>query len=239
MWDYKNADITSIKQSLSLVNWQRCIHHRNSNNQAEFLTNYIKNVFSNFCPYKTVTCHHKDAPWMTREIKQKLKEKTNIYRKFVRNKFDLGYKELLNEKTIETSSLIVTAKENYYRNEGKKLLDPTLGPKKYWSILNSFLGNKKMPTIPPLMENGEIITDYLGKAEIFNNYFASQCTPLDENDELPPLRVLTPLSLSSITISSEKILDIIRRLDPNKSSGWDGVSSRMIKICDSSIVTPI
>ena len=41
-----------------------------------------------------------------------------------------------------------------------------------------------MPTIPPLFDNGEIITDYLGKV---NNHFASQCTPLDLNDELPLL----------------------------------------------------
>ena len=45
----------------------------------------------------------------------------------------------------------------------------------------------------------------------------------------------TPL----ITFSDVKILDIIRSLDPNKSCGWDGASPRMIKICDSSIVTPI
>ena len=90
-----------------------------------------------------------------------------------------------------------------------------------------------------MFEDGEIITDYLDKAEIFNNYFASQCTPLNENDELPQLHVRTHLSLSSITITSDKILDIIRRLDPHKSSGWDSVSARMIKICDSSIATPI
>ena len=44
----------------------------------------------------------------------------------------------------ESSNLIVSAKENYYyKNEGKKLLDPSLCPKKYWSILNSFLGKKE------------------------------------------------------------------------------------------------
>ena len=121
---------------------------------------------------------------------------------------------------IETSNLIANAKESYYKNEGKKLLDPSLGPKKYWSILNSFLGNKKMPTIPPLFDNGEIVTDYLSKAEIFNNYFASQCTPFDENDEVPHLRLRTPLSLSFVTFSQEKILDLIRALNPNKASGW-------------------
>ena len=112
---------------------------------------------------------------MTSEIQQKLKWKTKIYRKYVKNNYDIGYKQLLNEKMIETSKLVANAKENYYKNEGQKLLDPWLGPKKYWSILNSFQANKKMPTIPPLFENGEIVADYLNNADIFNNYFfASQ-----------------------------------------------------------------
>ena len=130
---------------------------------------------------------------MTSEIKQKLKEKTQIYRKYVKNKYDVGFKQLLNNKMIETSNLIANAKEKYYKNEGNKLLDPTLGPKKYWSILNSFLGNKKMPTIPPLFENGEVVTDYASKAEIFNNYFAAQCIPLDDSIDLPRVELRTPL----------------------------------------------
>ena len=95
MWDYKNADVMlSIKCSFLSVNWERSIQHRNPNNQVGFLTNCIENTFSNFCPKKVVTCHHKDAPWMTSEIKQKLKEKTRIYRKYVKKSYDLGYMQL-------------------------------------------------------------------------------------------------------------------------------------------------
>ena len=36
-----------------------------------------------------------------------------------------------------------------------------------------------MPIIPPLLENDEIVFDYAKKAELFNDYFANQCTPLD------------------------------------------------------------
>ena len=64
---------------------------------------------------------------------------------------------------IETSNLIANAKENYYKNEGKKLLDSSLVPKKYWSTLNSFLTNKNMPT--SLFKNGESVVDYPTKAE--------------------------------------------------------------------------
>ena len=239
MWDYKNADVTNIRRSLSSINWERTIKHKNVNNQVEFLTSSIENIFSNFCPHQVVECCHKHVPWITNEIKNKLKEKTKIYRKFVKNRHDLAYKQLLNDKMLETSNLIAIAKENYYKNEGNKLLDPSLGPKKYWSILNSFLGKSKLPIIPPLFDNGEIVTDYLSKAEIFNTYFASICTPFDNGDEIPQLPLKTALSLQSISISQEKILSIIRALNPNKSSGWDKVSPRMITICDSSIVIPL
>ena len=48
---------------------------------------------------------------MTTEIKHKLNEKTKIYRKYVKNKYDVGFKQLLNNKMIETSNLIANAKE--------------------------------------------------------------------------------------------------------------------------------
>ena len=68
MWDYKNADIHSIRKSLSTVNWQRNILQRNPNNQVDFFTETILNIF-NFCPNKTITCRFKDKPWITNEIK--------------------------------------------------------------------------------------------------------------------------------------------------------------------------
>ena len=82
-----------------------------------------------------------------------------------------------------------------------------------------------MPIIPHLFDNGEIVTDYKWKAENFNNYFASQCTPLDNFDLVPEVPLRTQLNLSSI-----EILNIIKALDPNISSGKDKVSLRMIKI---------
>ena len=115
MWDYKNADVTCIRRSLSSINWDRCIKNRNYNNQVEFLTNAISNAFSNFCPHKIIKCRHKDAPWLTSEIRQMLKEKNRIYKKYVKNKYDLGYKQLLHDKMAETSELIINAKENYYK----------------------------------------------------------------------------------------------------------------------------
>ena len=53
MWDYKNADETKIRKALSSINWDRNIRQKHPENQVEFLSNCILNLFSNFCPNKS------------------------------------------------------------------------------------------------------------------------------------------------------------------------------------------
>ena len=48
-----------------------------------------------------------------------------------------------------------------------------------------------------------------------------------------------PILLSDFVISEEKILKIIRSVNPNKAHGWDEISIRMIKLSDVSLVTPL
>ena len=51
-----------------------------------------------------------------------------------------------------------------------KLHDPLTAPKTYWSILNHFLNNKKIPAITPLHINGDIIINFSEKADLFNKF---------------------------------------------------------------------
>ena len=43
----------------------------------------------------------------------------------------------------------------------------------------------------------------------------------------------------NVEITSEKMLHIIRSLDPKKANGWDDLSINMIKLCDIEIVKPL
>ena len=54
--------------------------------------------------------------------------------------------------------MIIEAKERYTNKLSKRLDDPSMMPKEYWSILNTLL-NKKIPNIPPLNANSEIISN--------------------------------------------------------------------------------
>ena len=70
-------------------------------------------------------------------------------------------------------------------------------PKTYWAILNRLLFNKRIPPIPPLLVDGSFFSDYCEKANLFNNLFATTCTPIKNNNVLPPLSYKTNNRISS------------------------------------------
>ena len=103
-----------------------------------------------------------------------------------------------------------------------------------------FLNNKKIPIIPPLFHENKFITDFKEKAELFNAFFAKQCSLIDSNSNLPKkLIYLSEKRLSKIRFSEDDIAKIIQNLDPNKAHGHDEISISMLKICGKSICEPL
>ena len=105
-------------------------------------------------------------------------------------------------------------KEKLYHDPSMKLNDPNTSGKTYWSILKSFYNDSKIPLIPPLLVNNKIVSDFTEKANLFNDFFATQCTPLSDNNVLPSaISFKTQSRLSSINFEKKKdILKIIRNL---------------------------
>ena len=56
--------------------------------------------------------------------------------------------------------IIIESKERYIAKMRAKLDNTKTVPKTYWSIINKFLSNKKTPIIPPVLANGELVSDF-------------------------------------------------------------------------------
>ena len=80
---------------------------------------------------------------------------------------------------------IEKSKQNYHSRLYNKLLDSKTSPRQYWSILNTFLNNKKIPYIPPLLHNGKFIMDFKEKAKLINDFFTRQCSLINNNSKGP------------------------------------------------------
>ena len=135
---------------------------------------------------------------------------------------------------------IENSKQTYYSKLASKLADPPTSSKTYWSILKTFLNNKKIPCIPPLFHENKFITNFKGKLNFLILFFVNQCTLLNNSSVLPNnLAKLTNKSLNKVNFLTDDISKIINNLDPNKAHGHDMLSIRMIKLCGNSICKPL
>ena len=205
----------------------------------------LLNIFRNYVPNKYITIDDKDPVWMNDFVKSKIKANNLLFKQYIQNSRFVSDFRLLENVVNELNDLISSTKALYYDNLAKKLNNPLLQTKTYWSILKTFYNDKKIPIIPPLLVNDKFVTDIFVtniqmKASIFNKFFADQCTPLKNNSSLPVNQIfLTQSRLTSLDFNEDELLKIIRALNINKAHGHDDISIRMIEICDKSLIKPL
>ena len=239
IWDYHKADVPQIQKSLNDVNWITIFNDLGVNEMVQTLTDTVLKIISSYVPHKSVKFNNKDLPWITPIVKTAIKRNHRVYNKFKRR--GRRDQDWINVKRIrnETTRIITRAKQNYYLKLGSKLSDPNQGIKTYWSILNRLVNKKITSNIPPLVENDIIITNVQTKTEIFNTFFANQCSHLTNGSTLPTFYPNPNFDLHSLTIDESKILALLRNLNTKKAHGSDKISAHMIKLCDSSLVKPL
>ena len=191
-------------------------------------------------PNKYITVDDKDPVWMNEIIKSKMKAKNKLYKQYIKNgRFESDF-VFIESLVNEINELISNAKNLYYVNLAKKLNNPLLQAKTYWSILKTIYNDKKIHLIPLLLIDDKFVTDIQAKANIFNMLFVDQCTPLKNNSVLPTKQLfLTQARLGTLDFNEGEILKIIRVLNINIAHGHDDISIRMIKICDESLLKPL
>ena len=81
---------------------------------------------------------------------------------------------ILQNVIAEVSELVCKSKDDCQKQLVRKLTDPKTSSKRYWSILETFFNERKVP----LIINNKLEADFKRKADDFNNFFASKCTPL-------------------------------------------------------------
>ena len=107
--------------------------------------------------------------------------------------------------------------ERYYVRISKKLMDPVTSAKNYWSILKSLFNNKKVPCIPPLFHQNKHVADFKKRAELFNCFFAKQCSIKNNSIEFPSnICKKIDKSISTVTFTSDDITTLIKTLTLKK-----------------------
>ena len=176
---------------------------------------------------------------MTNKTKNLLKERSKLTKYFYRN----GQREIdldkVFEKSAECTTEIHETKKQYILKMTNKLEDAFTALKTYWNIVNHLLFNKKIHVILPFLVYQNFVSQFNKKADLFNNFFASTCTPIKNASSLPYFSYRTNSRINSFHATEKDILLIIKSLDLARTHGCDNLSVRMIEICNESITIPL
>ena len=131
------------------------------------------------------------------------------------------------------------AKEDFEINLDNIILENASNNKTYWKIMKKLSKSNKGSgnPLPPPFQNiindknlEEFAYDDEEKCELLNKFF-SFMSKLDEaNATLPDIELKTNNNITYINVSIQEISDIIQILHPNKASGQDVISHKMLKL---------
>ena len=115
IWHYDKADLSIDKmKSIDMFNWQDHLNKIESpNEQVKLLNDVLLNIYSNFIPNQVKTIRPRQAPWITKTVKNFLRKKNHAYRNFVRRSQPDDKLEGKQKMVSEGSKLIEDAKRNY------------------------------------------------------------------------------------------------------------------------------
>ena len=122
---------------------------------------------------------------------------------------------------------------------GNKLHSSHSKGKIYWKILKKAMNKSRAPKIPPLLVDNKFISDCKEKATLFTTFFCKQCTPIITNSILPALVYKTDKRIDHFPLSTNDITSLIFKLNPNKATGPDGISSQMLLLCGDTVANPL
>ena len=177
-------------------------------------------------------CEDKDPPWFNKAIRSLIQDKKNTFKKYCNSKNNIQLLQCLRLLEEKLNSVISVSKQNYYSRMSTKLTKFHKSLKAYWSLQKTFLNNKKIPLIPPLYYQGDFVINFKIKAELFDSFFASQCSLIKNDSKLPShLNYKTNNHLLTANFSIDDISKILQNLDPNKAHGHDKISTCMLQVC--------
>ena len=196
-------------------------------------------------PTKIVTIRNSDRPWFNSELGREIRKRDRIRKTVIKysKQSDIDkYKKQRNR----INNLKKIAKEHVEQNLDNIILENISNPKTYWKIMKMLIkSNKGCSNIPPLQniiqDEGleEIVYGDDENCELLNKYFSFISSLKDANVPLPDIELKTDNFLRDIVITTEEIVDVIKIINPNKASGPDIISHKMLKICPEKIAAPL
>ncbi|XP_052752380.1 uncharacterized protein LOC128200995 [Galleria mellonella] len=222
--DYSKENIEKFKHCLMAIHFKDVYNTNNPNTAFNSFFDEFKLFYDMCFPLMRIRMRSYQRPkWITKGIIKCSRQKRKLLWKYRKDP------NLLNKKCFKTYSsrlknimkLTKKAQNNYFIKTSKNKTKAT------WTIINEYK-NKTKNYITQINNDHKKITDPNRIAELFNNFFIEQVKPHDNFKA----RSMTSNNVSSLFIrptNPDEILTIIRSLKDTNSTGYDDISTKIVK----------
>lgn len=191
----------------------------------------FQHIIKTHIPNKIVVIRPKDKPWMNSTIRKAIRKRNRLLKIHCKRKTPTSWLRYKSQRNY-TTSVIRDAKRAYYNKLNIQLTNPRLSKKKWWSYTRSLFNKNHESSIPVILEGTELVSDPKTKAEIFNEYFASQAMVDDTNVSLPEVVDSRERDqFSMVETTKQEVLYLMKNVDISKACGHDAIGNKIIKDC--------
>ena len=145
------------------------LQDNNVDTYSENITSTILSIAKECIPNRQITIRPSEPPWITTEIKRKIRKRKRAYRKAKSTGLEIDWQKF---KKVRNSvvNTIRKCKKAFYDKLALKLKSESLSSKDWWSTLKKFISPQSKSSVPPLEFNNSIYTDDYDKVNIIKHY---------------------------------------------------------------------
>ena len=220
--------------------------------RAWYTSNLLSFTLDSHAPMKTKWIKKKSAPFMNSALRKEI-----FTRNMARNNFFKYGKSHWDAYRRKRNSLTACRKrsiKNYFIKHGD------VHSKRFWPTVSPFLSDKRKggSNCISLNENGHIINEPKKVAEIFNQHYSTIASTIGFDDQITSVEdaIEKHKNHPSIVKIREKYPDLmqnfnfktvgcdavqlyLKKFDPKKATGYDGIPGRIIKLAHCELASPL
>jgi hypothetical protein len=225
VFNFKRANMGQLREDITNANLTNKVNNEDlMDNKLTAWSQTLMDIIKTHVPTLTLKKQH-SAPWIDHDVVKAVRKKNSALKQAKKHdtpnlweKFGRLRNRLKNLITYKHKQYLTDICDNI-----------TNQPKKFWSYIKA---NSKSRGLPQFLynTNGTEESDFTGMANIFNSFFQSI---FSKNDNLitPPITVLTDQNLENITVTEEEVHKELKKLNPSKAPGPDGLPTKVLKEC--------
>ncbi len=236
--NYKKGNVVGLRTDLQKINWLEVFNNINVEQMCSRFTDILLQIESKWIPkVKKRINGTKNPQWMTNDTKVIINRKRKAYSKYMKSKSVENYTHYINIKR-HSEKTIKRAKRSFEISISQQ---SKTNPKKFYQYVRSKKTVKDK--IGPIKDvNNGLVSDCKNMAKILNTFFHSVFITEDKTT-LPDVNYMFTGSdnetLKINEITENDIVNYLGKLDPNKSTGADQLSARLLRECKDELLLPL